>query len=90
MLDINFYMLVLPLFTVVPINVAFEWLIKEHPDATKLKGRSKTIYKIKIKAGIIIGILATLGAYYSIWVLAAHKNRDESLNWTLDFIFMIC
>mmetsp|Transcript_39062 Transcript_39062/g.34749 ORF Transcript_39062/g.34749 Transcript_39062/m.34749 type:complete len:225 (-) Transcript_39062:502-1176(-) len=89
LLEVNFYLILMPFFTVIPINILFEYLIQNPPDINKLSGPARKLVKIKYGLGVFLGFISTLGAFYAIWVLAANKTRDESISWTCDFVFII-
>jgi len=87
---INIWILLLPYFTVIPINIAFEYLI-QIPEASSLPGgKIPKWIKIKHYFGIFLGILSSLGCTYIIFVLAANKSYHQNRAWKYDFIFTFC
>lgn len=65
-------MIMLPYFTVVPINWLFEYLIIAPPRLAKVNRWIR--YKRNI--GIILGILSAGTSIYGIFVLAANKTPE--------------
>mmetsp|Transcript_27986 Transcript_27986/g.24676 ORF Transcript_27986/g.24676 Transcript_27986/m.24676 type:complete len:181 (+) Transcript_27986:1168-1710(+) len=85
---INPYLILLPYVTVIPINRLFECLVAEHPKYAQMK-KLPTCVKVRRVITWIVGIIATLGSVFIIYVLAANKTLEQNDSWKYDFLFVV-
>ena len=85
----NPYLILLPYVTVIPVNALFEFLIAVPTEYKDKHLPLPTVYKVKKYAGISLGVLASLGCIFVVYVLAANKTKEQNDAWMYDFAFVM-